>query len=135
MNKHDKLIERFRWRYPNILFLRSSADPEIKRFFERTQAEASTSMDDNGKVVIMLNDLDCTKSAVLEEMAHAIQFINDGQISIPSVEHLQREVEVKECLVDRQHRSKLTKEETTLSRNQITMYKNKVKELQEEGYQ
>lgn len=134
MKTKSKLIDKFSRKYPNVTFLRSSQDPEIKRLFEITSAEASTSMDETGQIFIMINDIDCTKSAVLEEMAHAIQYIQDGNVLFPSPEYYLREVEVKECLVARQTRSNLTQEETDLSRSQIDMYRNLVNDMLKEGY-
>ncbi len=96
-----------------VRILRSSKDPELVRFFLRTRSRGSTSMDLNGRITIQIDDAGGgTKGTWLEELAHALQYLKDGNIeavlSGDDYERWKRELEVATCLLQRANRLKLS---------------------------
>ncbi|WCF11749.1 hypothetical protein NDS46_30865 (plasmid) [Paenibacillus thiaminolyticus] len=86
---------------------------------------------DTGKVDIQLNDDIFRKSAIYEELAHALQYHRDGNVVVNSLEYYQREVEVAECMLSRvkQGRLRLSDEEIAQTNSNLSVYREAVVHL------
>lgn len=94
-----------------ISLLRSSDDPGLAAYLIAIKAEASTHMDEDGRIYIKILDIiPPSKGTLLEEFAHALQYIKNGNIplSCHDQERRERELEVAKCLDDRADRLKLS---------------------------
>jgi len=134
VNRTDKLFNYFERVYSeiNINVFRSSADPEVGRILEFFEAEGSSALNlDTGKVDIQLHDNMFRKSAIYEELAHALQYHRDGNVVVNSLEYYQREVEVAECMLDRviKGRLKLSAEDIAQTNSNLLVYKDAVVNL------
>lgn len=120
----QKLKHRFD-RSDRVDVLLSSADPELGRYLDAVGALAATHMDDEGRVAVKLHDArGVTKGCWLEELAHALQLLSQGQIalSVDSAEHDLREVEVATCLLDRVKRGRLPEGERDHFQRALAFY-------------
>lgn len=94
--------------------LLSSEDPELGRYLDAVNAIAATHMDAEGRITIKIHDArGVSKACWLEEMAHALQYLRDGNIPLSreSPERNAREVEVAQCLIGRIDRGRLSPDE------------------------
>jgi hypothetical protein len=132
--KLDTVIKYFEYKNPNvhIKVFRSSQDPEVERMLNFFNAEASATLNlDNGSVEISILDDVFRKSAIYEELAHALQYHRDGNIQVDSIDHYKREIEVAECFLDRvsEHRLSLNSEEIEQTKSNLLAYKEAVGNL------
>ena len=128
INRTDRLFNYFEYKHPevNINICRSSIDPEVGRILNHFNAEGSCSLNlDTGKVDIQLNDDIFRKSAIYEELAHALQYHRDGNVVVNSMEYYQREVEVAECMLSRvaEGRLRLSSEEIAQTNSNLLVYR------------
>ncbi|RTR26720.1 hypothetical protein EKG37_20655 [Robertmurraya yapensis] len=123
LKKDMRIIEFFKIKYKDVVILKGSENNEIKRYLEAVRAEASASMDLDGTITIMINDENYTKSALYEEMAHAIQYKKRGNVTAPSVDYYEREIEVAECLIENHDRLGLRDEEKEQTNINLIKYK------------
>lgn len=84
-------------------------------------------MDEEGVITIKIHDLaEVSKAVWLEEMAHALQYLRDGNVplSIDQMERGLRESEVASCLLNRHGNSQLslTNEDALHYKNVLTYY-------------
>ncbi|MCK6590727.1 MAG: hypothetical protein L6Q76_24460 [Polyangiaceae bacterium] len=96
--------------------------------FLRLRGAEGYTMHGDGGATILFRDLEPTASVVLEEVTHVLQaverrFEEDGVLIMTQ----RREIEVRECLIERRGRLGLPEEEDRVSRMQLEEYR---KELQ-----
>lgn len=111
---------------PVLLFL-SSQDPEIGRLLDWAEAEGSCLLEPTGEIHIRIHDAKqggVGKAVWLEELAHAIQYIKDGNVdfSRDNPVRAQREKEVAACLIERASSLRLTQREVETSQRQLAYY-------------
>lgn len=105
---HRRLFERLKARFgpqARVRLLLSSEDDELARYFDSVAALGSADIDTDGTIYVKVHDAAsaATKACLLEECAHALQFLRDGaiELSADSPERDRREYEVAECLLRR----------------------------------
>ena len=97
-----------------VTLLRSSDDPELEKYLDFMQSPGSTHMEPDGRIYVKIHDKQNPSRGVwLEEFAHALQFIRDGNVPLSSDdrERRERELEVAQCLYERAERLNLPQEE------------------------
>ena len=105
-------------------------DPGLERLLDMTGSNGCAEMDEDSNIYIQLRDPSSVGRGVcLEELGHAIQFLQEGNVEL-SCDHRQRaerEVEINQCLLDRNNRDKkkatLTESELDVCRRQVEYYK------------
>ncbi len=113
----DRLLRKLLYRFDpgkRISLLRSSDDPGLAAYLIAIKAEASTHMDEDGRIYIKILDIiPPSKGTLLEEFAHALQYIKNGNVPLSYHDHerRERELEVAKCLEDRADRLKLSQED------------------------
>lgn len=108
-----------------VRILRSSEDPGLAEFFKIVKARGATSLDPDGTIFVQIDDADsATKGTWLEEFAHALQFLQYGNIvlSIDDRERAERELEVARCLLNRSDRLKLSEVDIEESKQIVQNY-------------
>jgi hypothetical protein len=108
-----------------VHLLRSSEDPGLAEFFKIMQAYGATSMEPNGNIYVQIDDArSASKGTWLEEFAHALQFLQYGNIalSVDDEERAMRELEVAECLLKRADRLHLTQGDIDTSKETVQYY-------------
>lgn len=123
IKKDQRILNFFQIKYKDVVILKGSDNNEIKRYLEAVKAEASASMGLDGTITIMINDENYTKSALYEEMAHAIQYKQRGNVTAPSVDYYEREIEAAECLIKNHFKLGLEEEEKEQTNINLTKYK------------
>jgi len=134
INRTDKLFNYFEFSHPEIGInvCRSSVDPQVGLLLNFFNAEGSSALNlDTGKVDIQLNDDIFRKSAIYEELAHALQYHRDGNVEVNSLEYYQREVEVAECMLKRaaEGRLRLSHDEVAQTSSNLLVYRDAVVNL------
>jgi len=131
--KCERIINAFRKKYDRegqVYILWSSEDSELARYLDR-YGLGTTDLDDlDGKICVKLHDADprkqMLKATVLEELGHALQFKQRGNISIScdNSERYERELEVAQCMMNRfdQGRLKLSDDDIKPYRSAIESY-------------
>jgi hypothetical protein len=103
-----------------IHILRASQDPGLKAYLDFADAAGATDMDTDGQIYVKIDDTrEDIKGLCLEELYHALQYMQDGNVPLESDNAVRnrRELEVARCLLasadrlrlsasDRQHYSK-----------------------------
>lgn len=120
----QKLVHRFDPER-RVQLLRSSEDPGLGEYLEAIEALASTDMDSEGRISVKIHDQqNPTKGVWLEEFAHALQFLQYGNVPLSSDdrERCERELEVAQCLFDRAERQHLTQEDISDLERAIRYY-------------
>lgn len=87
-------------------------------------------MHGDGGATILFRDLEPTASVVLEEVTHVLQavegkFVEDGVLIMTQ----RREIEVRECLVERRERLGIPEDEDRVSRKQLEEYRVELQRL------
>jgi hypothetical protein len=119
-----KLVHRFDPER-RVQLLRSSEDSGLGEYLEAIEALASTDMDPDGRIYIKIHDKqNPTKGVWLEEFAHALQFLQYGNVPLSSDdrERRERELEVAQCLFQRAERQHLTQEDISHLERAIRYY-------------
>jgi hypothetical protein len=103
--------------------------PEAVDFLRRRGGEGYT-MHGDGGATILFRDLEPTASVVLEEVTHVLQavegkFVEDGVLIMTQ----RREIEVRECLVERRERLGIPEDEDRVSRKQLEEYRVELQRL------
>ena len=97
-------LKKFMGNGNRIELLLSSEDPELGLYLSHSGATGSTHMAEDGTICIKIHDAgSATRGCLLEECAHALQFVRDGNLplSVDSQERDRRESEVASCLLAR----------------------------------
>lgn len=87
-----------------VQILKSSDDSGLAEYFNKMQSKGSTDMDETGAVYVKIHDAGgATEGTLLEEFAHAVQFITQGNVPLShdNQERREREHEMAVCLQDR----------------------------------
>lgn len=107
---HRRFFERLKARFDpedRVDLLLSSEDEELEQYLESVGALGSADMDLDGTISVKIHDAaNATRACLLEECAHALQFMRDGSINL-STDSRERdlwELEVVECLDRRSHK-------------------------------
>lgn len=119
-----KLVHRFDLE-GRVQLLRSSKDSGLGEYLEAIEALASTDMDSEGRIFVKIHDKqNPTKGVWLEEFAHALQFLQYGNVPLSSDdrERCERELEVAQCLIERAERQHLTPEDISDLERAIQYY-------------
>jgi hypothetical protein len=131
--KGERIISAFKKKYDGdgqVCILWSSEDSELARYFNYQCSLGSTHQEPDGKIFVKLHDADprrqMLKATVLEELGHALQYKQRGNISITrdNSERKERELEVAKCMINRfdQRRLKLSADDIEHYRSAIEFY-------------
>ena len=98
----ERLFQKLRYKFDlekRISLLCSSDTPGLADYLRAIKAEASTHMEEDGQVYIKVIDPP-SKGTLLEEFAHALQYVKTGNIPLShdDQERRLREFEVARCL-------------------------------------
>lgn len=129
----ERIISAFKKKYDGdgqVCILWSSEDSELARYFDYGGNFGATHQEENGEIFVKLHDADSRrqmlKATVLEELGHALQFKQRGNISIScdNRERYERELEVAQCMMNRfdQGRLKLSDDDIEPYRSAIESY-------------
>jgi hypothetical protein len=108
----ERLFRKLKYKFDlekRISLMRSSNTPGLEDYLRALKAEGSTHMEEDGQVYIKVIDPP-SKGTLLEEFAHALQFLKMGNVPLShdDPEHRMREFEVAKCLGERADRLKLS---------------------------
>lgn len=107
----DRIVQFFQYKHPQtkLIILKGSENKDIDEYLIYQNAEASTTMDIDGNMSVIISSI-AGKAAIYEELGHVLQFINDGNITTDCRIRFEREIEVAQCLVN-SRKNNLTQEE------------------------
>ncbi len=97
-----------------VTLLLSSEDPELAQYLDFVGALGSAYMGDDGRICVKIHNAKSqSKVVLLEELAHALQFMRYGNIPLSSDDRLrhEREFEVASCLFARAARGHFSQQE------------------------
>ena len=127
---YQKIYEKMCRRFDpdkRVFFARSSADPELERYFRTMNAHGSTHMEEDGAIYVKIHDQGgASRATWLEEYAHALQFLRDGhvELSVDNSGRRERELEVARCLLEEKRKRKLSVADKQHYRQVIEIYGN-----------
>lgn len=96
--------------HDRVRLILSSDEPDWGPFFDFMKSQGTTHMEPSGEIFVKIHDAaGATLATVLEECAHARQYMSDGNVDLTAdnPERTKREREVAECLLG-DYRAKLT---------------------------
>jgi hypothetical protein len=107
----ERLFQKLKYTFDlekRISLIRSSDTPGLAEYLRAIKAEASTHMEEDGRVYIKIIDPP-SKGTLLEEFAHALQYVKTGNVPLShdDQERRMREFEVAKCLRERADQLKL----------------------------
>jgi hypothetical protein len=107
----ERLFQKLKYKFDpekRISLIRSSDTPGLAAYLRVMKAEASTHMEEDGRVYIKVIDPP-SKGTLLEAFAHALQYVKTGNVPLShdDQERRMREFEVATCLGERADRLKL----------------------------
>jgi len=129
----ERIISTFKKKYDGdgqVCILWSSEDSELAKYLD-LYGLGTTDLDHlDGKIYVKLHDANprkqMLKATVLEELGHALQFKQRGNIPIScdNSERNERELEVAKCMINRfdQRRLKLSDDDIEHYRSAIEFY-------------
>jgi len=128
----ERIINAFKKKYDRegqVYILWSSEDSELARYLDR-YGLGTTHLEPDGKIYLKIHDAglrtQMLKATVIEELGHALQFKQRGNVSGSSDhrERNKRELEVAECMISRfnQGRLKLSDDDIEHYRSAIKFY-------------
>jgi hypothetical protein len=110
-----------------ISILRTSQDPELKRYLDAVNARGATSMDESGSICIKIDDLsEDIKGLCIEELLHALQYLRTGNVPLSSddAERNHRELEVAFCILEHAESMRLSPADVEHYARALTVYSN-----------
>lgn len=113
----ERLFQKLKYKFDlekRISLIRSGDTPGLAEYLKAIKAEASTHMEEDGRVYIKIIDRP-SKGTLLEEFAHALQYVKTGNVPLThdDGERRRREYEVAKCLEERADRLKLSDRDRT----------------------
>lgn len=120
-------FDLFMWKYGrgrDIQLDKASDRPDLCEYYDHLGSRGSTFMDQEGRVYITIHDLGgATASTWYEEIMHAKQFLDRGQVSEGiGGTMVDWEIEVASCLLENADRLALTEEERSLAQKSLKHY-------------
>jgi hypothetical protein len=112
----ETCFDLFMWKFGigrNVRLEKTSGDPELGKYYDHLGSLGATYMDVEGTICITIHDAGgATASTWYEELMHAKQFIDRGQVSVGIGGTMaEREVEVAVCLIEHAQKLALTQDE------------------------
>ncbi len=108
-----------------MTLLLSSEDPELAQYLDFVEALGSADMDSDGHIYVKIHNVkQQSKIVLLEELAHALQFMRDGNVPLSSDNRMrhERELEVARCLLDRAAREHFSPQEISELEQAVLYY-------------
>jgi hypothetical protein len=107
----ERLFRKLKYKFDlekRITLIRSSDTSGLEEYLRAMKAEASMHMEEDGQVYIKIIDPP-SKGTLLEEFAHALQYLKTGNVPLShdDPERRMREFEVAKCLGERADQLKL----------------------------